>query len=127
MHSICGSRESSHHNHVLTFSLSSVKDGMLVSGVLANGAGCPPSALTLSTASPAEDAAESTRRCAPRMEPAAESTTCSTGHLWLSYLTQSKHDLCKALNFRHAHEYPHSALVLLNSGCQNILNGHTKI
>ena len=71
----------------LTVSLSSVKDGMLVSGVLANGAGCPPSELmssaalsTLPAVLPAEAAAESTKRCAPRMESAAESTTCSTGN-----------------------------------------------
>ena len=55
--------------------------------MLAKGAGCPLSALilsavlsTLPAVLPAEDAAESTRRCAPRMESAAESTTCSASH-----------------------------------------------
>ena len=71
---------------MLTSSLSSAKDGRLVRGVLAKGAGRPPSALilsavlsTLPAVLPAEDAAESTKRCAPRMESAAESTTCSAG------------------------------------------------
>ena len=60
----------------LTSSLSVVKDGRLVSGVLAKGAGCPRDAPRVPADLPADDAALSSALCARRMESAVESTTC---------------------------------------------------